>query len=89
MKHQAHFESVVPTREAARTTALIADLNRIVQLLNADIAAEEDRTRISDPTRPEYPMIARALIARRDNLLGTISALEQRLDRFNRQRAIA
>ena len=79
MKHQYHFESVNVWRETAQTKALIADLDRIVQILNTDIATEEEQARVFDRSRPEYPVLARALVARRDNLMDTIAALEQRL----------
>ena len=78
MKHQRHFETAA-SREAAQTRTLIADLDRIVQILNSDIAAEEGRAGVSDCFQAEYPMHARGLAARRDNLKDTIAALEQRL----------
>jgi len=40
MKHQRHFGTSA-AREAVQTRALIADLDRIVQILNNAIAAEE------------------------------------------------
>jgi septation ring formation regulator EzrA len=80
MKHQYHFESLNVWREATQTKTLIADIDRIVQILNADIAAEEEQAGIFDCSRPEYPVLARALAARRDNLKETIAALEQRLE---------
>jgi len=55
------------------------DLNRTVCLLDCDVAAEEERARISDRSNSAYPILARTLAARRDNLQGTIAALEQRL----------
>jgi hypothetical protein len=58
---------------------MIADINRVVQILNGDIAAEEEQARIFDRSRVDYPILAMTLVARRDNLLGTIAALEQRL----------
>ena len=79
MKHQYHFESLIVWREATQTKTLIADIDRIVQILNADIAAEEEQAGIFDCSRPEYPVLARALAARRNNLKETIAALEQRL----------
>jgi hypothetical protein len=79
MKHQYHFESINVWRETAQTKALITDLDRIVQILNCDIATEEEQTGVSDRSRPEYPVLARALAARRDNLMDTIAALEHRL----------
>jgi hypothetical protein len=44
-----------------------------------DIATEEERARISDRSNSAYPILARTLAARRDNLRDTIAALEQRL----------
>jgi hypothetical protein len=49
MKHQRHFETTA-SREAAKTKALIADLDRIVQILDDAIAAEEENWR-------EYPIV--------------------------------
>ena len=79
MKHQRHFEDLPYSREAEQTKLLIADLDRIVQILNVDVAAEEEQAKVFETTRHEYPILARALKARRDNLLDTIAALRQRL----------
>ena len=79
MKHQRHFEDPPYSREAEQTKSLIADLDRIVQIINVDVAGEEERAKVFDTTQPEYPILARALRARRDNLLDTIAALRQRL----------
>jgi hypothetical protein len=79
MKHQRHFEYGNRSREVLQTRTLIADIDRIVQILNSDIAAEEEQARIFDRSQAEYPILARALAARRDNLQGTIAALERRL----------
>jgi len=51
----------------------------LVDILNVDIAQEESQIGVSDPTLPEYPMVARALVARRDNLESTLASLEDRL----------
>jgi hypothetical protein len=80
MKHQRHID----TREAARREAaliwkMIGELHRSVQLLNTDIAVEENRLWIFDRSDAAYPILARSLAARRDNLLGTIAALKERL----------
>ena len=79
MKQQRHFGSATPARDALQTKELIADINRVVQILDSDIAAEEEQVSIFDRSRVDYPILARTLVARRDNLLGTIAALEQRL----------
>lgn len=67
-------------QETTKTLTLIGDLTRIVDILNVDIACEEEATGISDQAQPKYPMIARAMRARRANLTATISALRERLE---------
>jgi len=51
----------------------------LVDILNVDIAQEESLIGVSDPTLPDYPMVARTLIARRENLESTLASLEDRL----------
>jgi hypothetical protein len=58
---------------------MIGDIDRVVRILDCDIATEEERARISDRSDAAYPMLARTLAARRDNLRDTIAALNQRL----------
>ena len=80
MKHQRHFDThEAAQREAVQIRKMIGDLDRSVQLLRCDIATEEERTGISDPSDAAYPILARVLAARRDNLRDTIIALEKRL----------
>jgi hypothetical protein len=78
MKQRVRFRKAAADREAT-TRTLIADLYRIVAVLDADIAAEEEQIGVIDLTRPEYPILARKLRGRRDNLLETVSQLRQRL----------
>jgi hypothetical protein len=66
-------------REAPQIRTLISDLDRIVQILNCDIAAEEERVRVFDRSDVTYPLLAIALAARRDNLRDTLAVFEQRL----------
>jgi hypothetical protein len=79
MKHQRHFEHGNRSREALQTRSLIADIDRVVQIIDSDIAAEEEKAGVFNGSQAEYPMLARTLAARRDNLKGTIAALEKRL----------
>jgi hypothetical protein len=58
---------------------LISDLDRTVRILDRDIATEEDLARVCDPFDANYPILARTLTARRDNLMDTIAALEKRI----------
>jgi hypothetical protein len=85
MKTQRHFEieSETARREAAQIRTMIADLDRRVGLLNSDIASEEERVRVSDPSNFAYPIHAKTMAARRDNLRVTIAALDQRLEKID------
>ena len=80
MNIQARFETARESavREVAVISKILADLVRTVQLIEIDIAVEEERARVSDRSDAKYPILARTLIERRDNLKVTIAALEQR-----------
>jgi hypothetical protein len=65
-----------PTVHALQTRQLIADIRRVVDILNVDIAEEETQTGVSDPALPEYSIVARALSTRRENLESTLAVLE-------------
>jgi hypothetical protein len=79
MKHQYHFgrPDVVALAEAAKIKALIGDLGRVVRILDSNIANEEERAGVLDPRSGAYPILARMMMARRDNLKETIATLEQ------------
>jgi hypothetical protein len=80
MKQRVHRGSKTQSaQEAALITTMISDLDRIVQLLDCDIAFEEERSRVSDRCDPAYPILARTLSVRRDNLKITIGTLKKRL----------
>jgi hypothetical protein len=85
MKHQVQYgtdSGIVSKETAKRIRMLIADLNRTVQILETDIAAEEKK-------RPQVanPMCARMLDTRRHNLTDTIACLEDRLGTIEHMRA--
>ena len=77
MDRQRHSNTGA-SREKVKTRALINDLVRIVQILDDAIKAEEELVGVFDPLQAEYPMHARKLAARRDNLIDTIAALSSR-----------
>jgi hypothetical protein len=81
MKHARHFENLnrSPAWEADCIGTMIADLRRVVQVLDCDVQTEEERSRIFDRSNANYPILARTLVARRENLKVTIAALETRL----------
>jgi hypothetical protein len=90
MKHQRHFDtSEAYQQEAIKLRKMIGDLDRSVGLLNCDISTEEERARIFDRSDVAYPMLARTLAARRDNLRDTITALEQRLSKLDQAQPVA
>jgi hypothetical protein len=68
------------SRETAVITRILADLVHTVQQIECEIAAQEERASVSDRSDVKYPMLARTLIERRDNLKMTIDVLEQRLE---------
>lgn len=60
-----------------RIATVIADLCRSVALLTVDIEHEEERAGVHDISAPAYPVLARSLRMRRDNIAATIASLEQ------------
>ena len=58
MKHQRHFDTCEGAqRETVLIWKMVRELNRSVELLNADITAEEERARIFDRSDAAYPVI--------------------------------
>jgi hypothetical protein len=76
MRVTYHFEG--STRQASQLKLMIDDLKRGVLILEADIAAVVQFERQANPNNSGYPIAARTLKARRDNLVRTILALEQK-----------
>ena len=56
--------------------ALISNLSRTVDILAADIEHEEARAGVYDVSDPTYPVLARSLRVRRENIRTTIASLE-------------
>jgi hypothetical protein len=54
---------------------LIGDLSRL-DILSADIEHEEARAGVRDVSDPTYPVLARSLRTRRENIGATIAMLE-------------
>ena len=69
-----------PRRTAAvnglQIATLIGSLSRSVELLTVDIEHEETRAGVRDLKDPAYPVQARSLRARRENIGATIALLE-------------
>ena len=79
MQTSSSFETH-PDKTALKMKVLVADLQRRIDMMETDIAHEEERTRVQDVAHPTYSILARNLRGRRDNLLATIAILKRRLD---------
>ena len=55
---------------------LIGSLSRSVELITVDIEHEEARAGVRDLSDPVYPVLARSLRTRRENIRATIALLE-------------
>jgi hypothetical protein len=85
MRHQHHFgiDGQTAQREAVKIRTMINDLNHTVQVLELEIETEEVRSGVRDLSNFAYPILSKTMVARRENLKGTIAALEQRLAEIN------
>lgn len=84
MNMQRHFENTYEAalRETAQIRTMVADFNRTLMVLDCEISTEEERVRVSDPADIAYPMLARVMTVRRDNLRVTVGLLQKRLDQI-------
>jgi hypothetical protein len=64
-----------------RTEAVLVDLKKAASLLDTSIDIELQNSPTRDPRDVAFPMTARALIARRDNLRATITAISEEMAR--------
>ena len=78
MANTSLFETTTATAAVNRLqiATLASDLSRLVTLLTADIEHEETRAGVHDLEDPAYPVLARVLRARRENIRATIATLE-------------
>ena len=74
------FQADEKRRRVTQLEMMIAEFNRMAGDLDREIAAEEQRARISDPTHFAYPTYARAARSRRDNLMSSIDELRGQMD---------
>jgi flagellar protein FliJ len=75
----ADLDTGMRRRKTSQIGALVAEMKLSIRNLDADILAEEQRTRISDPANVAYSTLAMAARQRRDNLRQTVAGLEQQL----------
>ena len=66
-------------RRVAQIESMVAEFTRMATDLDREIAAEEQRSGITDPTHFAYPTYARAAVTRRDNLKRSVDELSGQL----------
>lgn len=71
-------------RNREQTEAVVKDLKNAAILLEQSIESELQDSPTRDPDDVAFPMTARALMTRRDNLRSTIAALCSELTRHSR-----
>ena len=79
--HRRHLKAAAsrpPSCEqlSFQIATLIESLMRSVELLTVDIEHEDVRVGVRDVSDPAYPVLARSLRARKDNIRATLASLE-------------
>jgi flagellar FliJ protein len=74
------FQVEEKRRRVAQIDAMIAEFSRMAADLDREIANEEQRTGVGDPSHFAYSTYARASRARRDNLHNSADELRGQLD---------
>ena len=70
------FRTEEKRRQVADIEAMIADLMRKYDDLDAQMKVEEQRTGVNDPAHFNYSMAAKSTRGRRDNILKTVGDLK-------------
>ena len=73
------FQAEEKRRRVVQLQTMIAEFTRMTTELDREIATEEQRANISDPTHFAYPTYARAARTRRDNLHLSLGELRDKL----------
>jgi flagellar protein FliJ len=74
------FQADERKRRVTQIDAMIAEFARMAAELDREIANEERRAGITDPTHFAYPTYARAAMTRRDNLKRSADELKAQLE---------
>lgn len=74
------FQAEEKRRRVVQLNAMIAEFTRMANELDREIAQEERRANIDDPSHFAYPTYARAARGRRDNIMASVAELRGQLD---------
>jgi len=78
LRHSGNARAAA-SRQVSVIRSIIADLERTLQILRIDVHTEEERVRVFDKADSSYPILARTLSARVENLKTTVADLKERL----------
>ncbi|ANV98952.1 hypothetical protein [Bradyrhizobium icense] len=76
ISHQLQTLRGTATSSRPQIATLIESLSRSVELLTLEIDHEEARAGVRDLSDPTYPLLARSLRVRKDNIRITIASLD-------------
>ena len=76
------------TLDIGRLTKMIDDMRRIIASLDTEIELEENHARVHDQSHYTYPITAKTMRQRRNNLMLTIAALEAKLPSANETESV-
>jgi len=79
------FEASEKERRLALFGTMIRDFDNMIADLDAQIAAEEARTKIKDTEHPAYSTFAKAAARRRENLLISVAHIKSMLGEAKRE----
>jgi hypothetical protein len=79
MSNASHLRTQTRSR-AQNAQTMICDLQKVAQMLDVAIRDQQDNGWIRDPSRSVFPLAARSLVARRDNLKATIATLSNQFE---------
>ncbi len=79
------FQADEKRRRVAQIEAMVAEFSRMATELDREIASEEQKSGITDPTHFAYSTYARAARTRRDNLQQSADELRGQADEARRQ----
>jgi flagellar FliJ protein len=79
------FEAAETARKIASLEAVIRDFEALAAAISQQIATEEDRSKVRDPRRANYSMVAKSSAARRSKLIISLVDLRSKLEVAKRE----
>ena len=83
------FEATEKAKKVVSLETMIRDLEDMAAALSHRIEAEEERTKVREPQRADYSMVALSAATRRRNLMVSLTAVRAALQAAEREHAAA